>query len=257
MRASTLSRPEIPLHAEPPAEPPNIQNAESSAEDLEISRVENLCLLADGEWLPFSASQIPSLTDLDLTPPPSVFHCRRRNSLLRLSARFVSAESSAAPLPSQSSVAPVPLSQSLALALNLGSPRLPRTDGESEIPLHLAPVRKKSRVLVPITSGAIVTSRYGGYCFAINSRDSSNSEPKPPRVAHCCIVVCRVPQSQSSRDPHDELLVKKISARDSSNTFVALPTAENEIAYSTHCFRFSSFNRCKVKQFGVHCTYAR
>ena len=73
MRASTLSRPEVPLQAEPPpAELPNTLNAESSAEDLEIARVENLRLFADDEWLPPSASQIPSLIDLDLSRPPAV-----------------------------------------------------------------------------------------------------------------------------------------------------------------------------------------
>ena len=86
VRATTLSRPEIPLQAEPPAEPSNTQNAESSAENFEIGRVENLRLFADDEWVPPSASQIPLLTNLDLTPPPplSVLHCRRRNSLLVL-----------------------------------------------------------------------------------------------------------------------------------------------------------------------------
>ena len=51
--------------------------------------------------------------------------------------------------------------------------------------------------------------------------------------------------------------MKKISARDSSNTFVAPPTAENEIAYSTNCFSFPSFERCTVNQFGVRRTVAR
>ena len=51
--------------------------------------------------------------------------------------------------------------------------------------------------------------------------------------------------------------MKKISARDSSNKLVAPPTAENEIAYSTHYFRFPSFNRCAVKRFGTHRTVAR
>ena len=49
----------------------------------------------------------------------------------------------------------------------------------------------------------------------------------------------------------------KISARDSSNTLVAQLTAKNEIAYSTHCFRFPSFEMCAVKQFGVRRTVAR
>ena len=104
VRASTLSRPEIPLHAEPPDEPPNTQNAESSAEDLEIGRVENLRLFADDEWLPPSASQIPFYTDLDLTPPFAVStplsqtqltSCPQRN--VRFPARFASAESTARP----------------------------------------------------------------------------------------------------------------------------------------------------------------
>ena len=51
--------------------------------------------------------------------------------------------------------------------------------------------------------------------------------------------------------------MKKISARNSSNTLVAPPTAENEIAYSTHCFRFPSFEMCAVKLFGVRRTVAR
>ena len=51
--------------------------------------------------------------------------------------------------------------------------------------------------------------------------------------------------------------MNKISARDSSNAFVAPPTAENEIVYSTHCFRFSNFEMCAVKQFGVRRTVAR
>ena len=49
VRASSQSRPEIPLQAEPPVEPPNTQNAESNAEDLEIGRVKNLRLFADDE----------------------------------------------------------------------------------------------------------------------------------------------------------------------------------------------------------------
>ena len=55
MRASSLSRPEIPLQAKLPAELPNTLNAESSADDLEIGRVENLLLFAEDEWLPPSA----------------------------------------------------------------------------------------------------------------------------------------------------------------------------------------------------------
>ena len=244
MRASTLSRPEVPLQAEPPAELPNTLNAESGSEEFEIGRVENLRLFADDEWLPPSASQIPFLIDLDLTLPPVVSTpmsqsqltaCTQRNVCLL--ARSASAESSAVPLQSQSSVTFVPLSQSLAPAPNSAQPRPPRAD----LPPHFAPVRQKTRVIVPITSGAIVTSSYSGYRVANSICDSSNSEPKPHRTANCCIVACR--QLQSPRDSRDELIVKKISARDSSNTLVAPPTAENEIAYSTHCF-VSRVSRC-------------
>ena len=122
---------------------------------------------------------------------------------------------------------------------------------------HLAPVWKKARVLVPITSNAIVTCSYGGYCVAISSRDSSNSEPKPARVENYCIVACREPQLQSCRNSRDEMLVKKIFARDSSSTLVALATADNEIVYSTQCCRFPSFEKCAVKQFKVRRTAAR
>ena len=51
--------------------------------------------------------------------------------------------------------------------------------------------------------------------------------------------------------------MKKISACDSYNTLVAMPTAEHEIAYSRHCFRYPSFEMCGVKQFGVRRTDAR
>ena len=51
--------------------------------------------------------------------------------------------------------------------------------------------------------------------------------------------------------------MKKISARDNSNTVVAPLTSENEIAYSTHWFRFQSFEMSAVKQFGVRRTVAR
>ena len=47
----------------------------------------------------------------------------------------------------------------------------------------------------------------------------------------------------------------KILSRDSSNTLVTPLTAENKIAYSTHCF--PSFEMCAVKQFGVRRTGAR
>ena len=102
-----------------------------------------------------------------------------------------------------------------------------------------------------------MTSSYGGYRVANSICDSSNSEPKPFRAANCCIVACRGPQSQSPRDSCDEVIVKKISACDSSNTLVATPTAENEIAYSTHVCRFPSFEMCAVKQFKIRRTVAR
>ena len=217
MRASTLSRPEVPLQAETPAQLPNTLNAESSAENLDIGRVENLRLFANDEWLPPSALQIPSLIDLDLTPPPAVSTPLSQTQLttrpqrnVRPPARFASVESSVVRLPSQS----------LAPAPNSAQPRPPRAD----LPSHLAPVRKKARILLPITSGAIVTSRYGGYRVANSICDSSNSELKPPRAENCCIVACREPQSQSPRDSCDEVIVKRISARDSLNTLVALPT---------------------------------
>ena len=62
---------------------------------------------------------------------------------------------------------------------------------------------------------------------------------------------------QSSGDSGDKLIVKKISARVSSNTVVAPPIAENKIAYSTHCCRYPSFERCAVKQFLIRFTVAR
>ena len=102
-----------------------------------------------------------------------------------------------------------------------------------------------------------MTSSYGGFLVANTTRNSPNSESTPPRFANCCIVACREPQLQSSRDSRDELIVKKISARDSSNVLVAPPTAENEIAYSTHYYRFPSFERCAVKRFRTHRTVAR
>ena len=109
MRASTLSRPEVPLQAELPAELLSTLNAESSAEELEIGRVKNLRLFADDEWLPPSASQIPYLIYLDLTPPPAVSTPLLQTQLtarpqrnVRLPARFVSTESSTVPLPSLS-----------------------------------------------------------------------------------------------------------------------------------------------------------
>ena len=91
MRASTLSRPEVPLQAELPAELPNTLNAESSAEDLEIGRVENMRLFADDEWLPLPHLKFRLLlTSISPRRPLSILHCRRRNSLLVLSVMFVS-----------------------------------------------------------------------------------------------------------------------------------------------------------------------
>ena len=103
----------------------------------------------------------------------------------------------------------------------------------------------------------VVTSSYGGYLVANNIRNLPNSEPTPPRAATGCIVACRGPQLQSSRDSRDELIVQKISARDISNTLVAPPTADNEMAYSTHCCRFPSFQTCAVKQLGIRRTVVR
>ena len=102
-----------------------------------------------------------------------------------------------------------------------------------------------------------MTKSYGGYCVSNSIRDSPNSEPTPPRAANCCIVAFRKPQTQVTQDLRNELIVKKISARDSSNTLVAPPTAENEIAYSTHCLSFPSFEMCAVKHFGIRHTLAR
>ena len=51
--------------------------------------------------------------------------------------------------------------------------------------------------------------------------------------------------------------MKKISARNNSNTLVTPPTAENKIGYSTHCFPFPRFEKCAIKQFGVRGTFAR
>ena len=222
------------------------------------------CLQTISGCVPQHRKFRPLLTSNSPCPPPAVSTPRwqtqriaRRQRNVRLLSRFVSAVSSAAPLPSQTSVAPVPLSESLAPVLNPTQPCLPQTDRKSELSLHLAPLRKKARDFVPITSGAIVTRSNGGYRVANSIRDSSNSELTPPPAANCCIVACRGPQLQSSRDSRDELLVKKISARDSSNTLVAPSTAENEIAYSTHYCRFPSFERCAVKRFGTHLTVAR
>ena len=197
---------------------PNTLNAESSAEELEIGRFKNLRLFADDEWLPSSESQIPSLIDLDLTPPPAVSTPLSQTQLnarpkrnVRPFVRFASAESSAVPLPSQS----------LATAHNSAQPRPLRAN----LPSHLAPVRKKARVFVTITSGAIVTSNYGGYCVSISINDSPNSEPTWARAANCFTVAVQGPQPQVSQNSRDELIVKNISARDSLNTLVSPPTA--------------------------------
>ena len=151
---------------------------------------------------------------------------------------------------SQSSVVFVPLSQSLAPAPKFTQPCPPQAD----LPPHLAQVRKKTRFLVPITSDAVVTSSYG---VSNSNRDSSNREPTALQAENCCIVAFRGPQPQVSRNSRDELIVKKISARDSSNALVAPLTTENEIAYSTHGFCFTSFEMCAVKQSGVRRTAAR
>ena len=141
------------------------------------SAASRICVFADDEWLPPSASKIPSIIDLYLTPPPVVSTPLSQTQLtacpqrkVRLPARFASVDSSAVPLPSQSSVAFVPLSQSLSPAPNSAQPRPPRAD----LPPDHAPVRKITRVLVPITSGAIVTSSYGGDRVANSICDLSN-----------------------------------------------------------------------------------
>ena len=104
VRVSTLSRPEVLLKAEPPDTPPITLNAKSNAENIEIGCVENLHLFADDELLPPSASLIPSLTVLDLIPPPvdstplsQTQLTARPERNVRLPARFASAESSAFP----------------------------------------------------------------------------------------------------------------------------------------------------------------
>ena len=102
-----------------------------------------------------------------------------------------------------------------------------------------------------------MTSSYVGYCVANSICASSKSKQNPPEAENCCNVACRVPQSQSPRDSRDELIAKKISSRDSSNTLVASPTAESEFAYTTQWFRFPSFKMWALKQFGVRRTVAR
>ena len=176
-------------------------------------------MVADDQWLPPSASQILSPTDLDLIPFPAIStplsHTQRiarapvkcptpcTFHIHRIECRFYAVIVECHPLPSQSSVAPVPLSNSLAPALNPVQLSLPRTDRESELSSHLLPVRMKARIHFPITSGAIVTSSYGSYSVATSICDSSNSKPTPPRFGNCCIVACRGPQLQSSRDLRD------------------------------------------------------
>ena len=137
------------MQAELPDNPPSTQNAKLSAENLEIGRVENLRLLDDDEWLHPFASQIPSLTDLDLTPHSAVsialsqaLLTARHQRNVRIPARFASADLSAALLPSQSYVAPVPLTQQLAPAINSAQTCLPRADRKFELPSHFAQVRK-------------------------------------------------------------------------------------------------------------------
>ena len=133
-----------------------------------------------------------SLSSISPLSPLSVPYCRRRNSLLVLSVMFVSwhvtIPLSRVPSPAVTvECRSVPLSKSLAPVLNPAQPRLPRTDRESELPLRLAPVRKKAPILVLITSAAIVRSSYGGDCVVISRRDSSNSKPKRSRVAKTAI----------------------------------------------------------------------
>ena len=101
------------------------------------------------------------------------------------------------------------------------------------------------------------TSRYSEYLVCNSIRNSLKSKPPPPRVANCCIVACRIPRFQSSRDSRDEFIVKKISARDSSNALVVPQSAENKIAYSTHFCRFPSFERYAFKQVGTRRTVER
>ena len=178
----------------------------------------------------------------------------RPYSNVQLFARFASGDSSAAPLPLQSSVTPVPISQPLALARNAAQPRLSRADRKSELPPHITPVWKNARVVVLITSNAIVTSSCKSYRVANRTRDSLNSERTQPRTANCCIVACRGPHLQSSQNSRDELIVKIISACNSLSTLVTPQTAENEIEYSTLYCRFTSFEKRAVKHFGVRRT---
>ena len=238
VRASTLSRPEVPLQAEPPADLPNTQNAESSAKDLAIVRVENLRLFADVDWLPPSATRAPSLTDLDLTQPLAISTPQSQTHVTarpqrntRPPARFASSQWSASSPPLLSSVIPAPLSQPLAPAVNAASPRLSRAENqESEPRRHLVQVQKRARVPVLITCGAIITSSYGGYLVTSSIRSLLNSKPTPPLIANCCIVACRGSQWQTPRIARNEPLVKccSVSARKDSCVLGVQQTAENE-----------------------------
>lgn len=69
MCSSTLSRPEILLQAELFAVLLNDYNLESSPENIENGRVDNLRLFADEKCQPTCASRILSLTERYLTPP--------------------------------------------------------------------------------------------------------------------------------------------------------------------------------------------
>ena len=46
--------------------------SEPIGEYSKIGRIDNLHLFDDSEWLPLADSQLSSLLDLDLTPPPSL-----------------------------------------------------------------------------------------------------------------------------------------------------------------------------------------
>ena len=104
-----------------------------------------------------------------------------------------------------------------------------------------------------------MTSSYAGYFVSSSIRSSLNSEPTPPQAANCCIVACQGQQLQSSRDSHDELIVKNCSssARKGSDILVALQTAENETAYNMHQCRCPSFEMYAVKQPAARRTAAR
>ena len=86
VRTSTLSHPEVPLQAKPPAELPNTLNAESR------SAASRICVslpMTSGCPLPHRKFH-PLLTSISPRPPLSVLQCRRRNSLLVLNVMFVS-----------------------------------------------------------------------------------------------------------------------------------------------------------------------